>query len=314
MRVHVVLGTGAVGRATMHELRGRGEPVRMVNRSGHMAELPDGVEIVAADLYDAKNVRAVTTDACAVYQTAQPEYHQWVERFPPLQRAIIEGMTGSNAKLVLVENMYMYGISPNPLTEATPHMAHTRKGRVRSEISQAAFAAHQAGHVRVTSVRGSDYFGPWGLTSNVMGERTFIPMLKGKAANLIGNLDVPHTHTYIPDFARAMVIVAGSDDADGHAWHVPNDRPDITQREMVTMIAREMGVEPRFQTMGRTMMRMAGLFIPAAHETVEMMYEFEQPFVVDSRRFETAFDMQATPMPEAIAHTVAWYKTHADGQ
>jgi nucleoside-diphosphate-sugar epimerase len=310
MSVHVVLGTGAIGRATAHVLRARGESVRMINRSGHMAELPDGVEIVAADLYDAKNVRAVTADACAVYQTAQPEYHQWVERFPPLQRAIIEGMTGSNAKLVLVENMYMYGIASAPLTEATPHMAHTRKGRVRSEISQAACAAHLAGHVRVTSVRGSDYFGPWGLTS-MLGERTFIPLLKGKAANLIGNVDVPHTQTYIPDFARAMVIVAESDMADGHAWHVPNDRPDITQREMVTMIAREMGVEPRFQAMGRTMMRIAGWFIPAAHEMVEMAYEFEQPFVVDSRRFETTFGMRATPMPEAIAQTVAWYKTHA---
>lgn len=311
MSVHVILGTGAIGRATMHELRGRGESVRMINRSGHMAELPDGVEIVAADLYDAKNVRAVTADACAVYQTAQPEYHQWVERFPPLQRAIIEGMTGSNATLVLVENMYMYGISPNPLTEATPHMAHTRKGRVRSEISQAAFAAHQAGHVRVTSVRGSDYFGPWGLTSNVMGERTFYPLIDGKAAQLIGNVDMPHTHTYIPDFARALVTVATSDMAAGQVWHAPNDRPTITQREMLTMIARELGVEPRFQAMGRTMMRIAGWFIPAAHETVEMMYEFEQPFVVDSRRFETTFGMRATPMPEAIAHTVAWYKTHA---
>jgi len=310
MHVHVVLGTGAIGRATMHELCTRGASVRMVNRSGLMSELPDGVEVVAADLYDANQVRAVTTDACAVYQTAQPAYHQWVERFPPLQRAIIDGMTGSNAKLVLVENMYMYGIASAPLTEATPHRAHTRKGRVRSEISQEAFSAHQAGHVRVTSVRGSDYFGPWGLTSAVMGERTFVPMLKGKAANLIGHVDVPHTHTYIPDFARAMVIVAESDVADGHAWHVPNNRPDITQREMVTMIAREMGVEPRYQAMGRTMMRIAGWVIPAAHETVEMMYEFEQPFVVDSRRFENAFGMRATPMPESIAHTVAWYKTH----
>ena len=105
--------------------------------------------------------------------------------------------------------------------------------------------------------------------------------------------------------------MAESDEADGRAWHVPNDRPDITQSEMVTMIAREMGVEPRYQAMGRTMMRIAGGFIPAAHEMVEMAYEFEQPFVVDSRRFEKAFGMRATPMPESIAHTVAWYKTHA---
>jgi nucleoside-diphosphate-sugar epimerase len=33
---HVVLGTGAIGRAIMEELVRRGESVRMVNRSGRM--------------------------------------------------------------------------------------------------------------------------------------------------------------------------------------------------------------------------------------------------------------------------------------
>ena len=44
------------------------------------------------------------------------------------------------------------------------------------------------------------------------------------------------------------------------------------------------------------MMSMAGLFIPGARETVEMMYEFEKPFVVDSSKFERAFGVVATPI------------------
>jgi len=62
--------------------------------------------------------------------------------------------------------------------------------------------------------------------------------------------------------------------------------------------------------MGKTMMRIGGLFIPEAKEQVEMMYEFEQPFIVDSNKFEKTFDMKATPMREAIKETVAWYKSH----
>ena len=73
----VILGTGAIGRAIMHELRTRGEAVRMVNRSGTMAEAPADVEIVAADLYDAAQVRAVCAEARVVYHTVQPDYHQW---------------------------------------------------------------------------------------------------------------------------------------------------------------------------------------------------------------------------------------------
>ncbi|MBL8103224.1 MAG: hypothetical protein JNM02_11875 [Anaerolineales bacterium] len=207
----------------------------------------------------------------------------------------------------------MYGNTNGVLlTEATPNNAHTKKGKTRSEISKAAFEAHRAGKLRVTAGRGSDFFGPWGLPTAAMGERTFYPMLHGKAASLVGNIDVPHTHTYVPDFGKALVILGERTEADGQAWHVPNDNPQVTQREMVTMIADEMGIPPKFSAMGKTMMWIGGLFIPEAKEQVEMMYEFEQPFVVDSSRFEKVFGMKATPMRNAIKETVAWYRSHPE--
>src|SRR5574338_503223 len=95
---HVVLGTGAIGRAIAEELVHCGESVRMVNRSGRMEECPDGVEVVAADLYDPARVREVTLGAIVAYQSAQPNYHEWPEKFPPLQRSITEGLSGSGAK------------------------------------------------------------------------------------------------------------------------------------------------------------------------------------------------------------------------
>lgn len=310
---HVVFGTGAIGRAVMNELVRRGESVRMVNRSGRMDEVPAGVEVKAADLYDQVQVKEVTCGARVVYQASQPEYNEWVEKFPPLQKSIIDGLTGSNIKLVLVENLYMYGESHSKsMTEDFPYNAHTRKGKVRGEMSNTAFEAHNAGKLRVTAGRGADFFGPWGLPTAAMGERTFYPLLHGKAANLVGDVDAPHTHTYIPDFGKALVILGERAEADGQAWHVPNDCPRVTQREMVNMIAEEMGVPPKFSAMGKTMMWIGGLFISAAKEMVEMMYEFEQPFVVDSSRFETTFDMKATPMREAIKETVAWYKSHPE--
>src|SRR5512139_1339919 len=122
---HVVLGTGAIGRAIAEELIKRGESVRMVNRSGKMEECPDGVELVATDLYNPANVREVTRGAKVVYQSAQPGYHEWPQKFPPLQKAIIDGLTGGSAKLVLVENLYMYGEpNGNALTEDMPYKAH----------------------------------------------------------------------------------------------------------------------------------------------------------------------------------------------
>lgn len=307
---HVVLGTGAIGRAIMEELLRRGESVRMVNRTGNMDEVPAGVEVIASDLYDPSTVREVTRGAKVVYQSAQPEYHKWVEKFPALQGSIIEGLTGSGTKLVLVENVYMYGkMNGHALREDMPYYAHTRKGKVRSELSNAAFTAHNEGRVRVTSGRGGNFFGPWGLDST-MGERAFYPLLNGKPAQLMGRSDLPHTHTYVKDFGKALVILGERDEADGQAWHVPNDRPEMTQGELVRLFAEEAGVEPRISTMGTLMLSIGGLFIPAAKETVEMMYEYDHPFIIDSTQFERTFGLQATPIHEAIQDTVAWYKSH----
>ena len=307
---HVILGTGAIGRAVAEKLAMQGEPLRMVNRSGKMAEVPTGVELVAADLYDPANVREVTRGAKVVYHAAQPAYHEWVKNFPLLQKSIIDGLTGSDAKLVLVENVYMYGETHGkPMTEETPYNAHTRKGRVRGEISRAAFAAHKEGRVRVSSARGGNFFGPWG-TDSTMGERVFYPLLRGQPAQLIGRTDVPHTHTYVNDFAATLVRLGEHKEADGQIWHVPNDQPSLSQGELVRLFAEEAGVEPKMRSMGKLMMSIGGLFIPEAKETVEMMYEFEKPFIIDSSKFEKAFGMKATPIREAIKETVEWYKTH----
>jgi nucleoside-diphosphate-sugar epimerase len=309
---HVVLGTGAIGRAIMDELISRGETVRMVNRSGKMAEVPAGVEVVAADLYDQAKVREVTRAAKVVYQAARPEYHEWPEKFPRLQKSIIDGLVGTGIRLVIVENMYMYGdTNGRPITEDTPGQAHTRKGRVRGEISRAAFAAHQEGRVRITSARGGNFFGPWGIDST-MGARAFYPLLRGRPAQLIGRTDIPHTHTYVKDFGKALVILGERAEADGQVWHIPNDQPKMTQGELIRLFAEEAGVEPKISSMGKIMMAIGGLFIPEAKETVEMMSEFEKPYIIDSSKFERTFGMKATPMRQAIRETVAWYKTHLE--
>jgi nucleoside-diphosphate-sugar epimerase len=204
----------------------------------------------------------------------------------------------------------MYGVSNGkPIHEAMPYAPHTRKGRTRAEMAEAALAAHQEGRARVVIGRASDFFGPYVLDST-MGERAIYPALEGKTASLVGNLDMPHTYTYIEDFAKALVLLGERDDSFGQAWHVPNDQPGITQRQFMNLVFEEIGLPPKMSGMGRMMMRIGGLFIPEARESVEMMYEFEKPFVVDSGKFERAFGVRATPLPEAIRRTVDWYRSN----
>ena len=219
--LHVVYGAGPLGRSVMEELVRRGKSVRAVSRSGQMAKAPQGVELAAGDLYDAAAVRRLTEGAAVAYQCAQPHYWEWPQKFPPLQAAIIEGLAGTNTRLVIGENTYMYGDTDGkPLTEDLPYAATTRKGKVRAALSEAALAAHRAGKVQVTMGRGSDFFGPWAVDSG-FGDRVFYPALVGKGASFGGKLDLPHTATYIGDFGAALVILGERDEALGQAWHVP---------------------------------------------------------------------------------------------
>jgi len=305
--LHVIFGAGPLGQTVMRELAKRGRAVKMVNRSGKApANLPQGVAMVAGDAYNPETTRELCKGATAVYQCAQPPYHEWVEKFPPLQATILEGAASVGAKFIVGDNLYSYGEVNGPIHEGLPHAAHTRKGKVRGEMADAVLAAHRMGKVRGVVGRGSDFYGP-GVLDSTLGERAIAPALAGKVASLVGNIDLPHTHTVIDDFGKALVILGEHEKALGQIWHTPNP-PTLTQRELMTLFFEEIGLPPKMSGMSRLMMSIGGLFIPAARETVEMMYEFEKPFVVDHRKFAKTFGDHATPHREAVRATVAWYK------
>ncbi len=306
--IHVIFGTGPLGQSVMRALERRGKCVKMVNRSGRRpADVPAHIQIAGGDAYNTNFTRAVTRGADVVYQCAQPEYHRWTQEFPALQAAILEGAAASGAKLIAGENLYMYGdTGGKPMHEDLPYAAQTRKGRVRAEMAQALLEAHREGKVRTASARGSDFYGP-GALSSTLGERTILPLLRGKPAEITIAPDQPHAYTYIDDFGEVLAILGEREEALGQAWHVPN-APELTQREMLALFFEEAGLEPKYRVMGKAMLRLGGLFVPAAREMVEMVYEFDQPFRVDAGKFIRAFGDIATPYKKAVKETVRWYR------
>jgi len=66
------------------------------------------------------------------------------------------------------------------MTEDLPHVAQTRKGRVRAELARMAMEAHEKGRVQVALARAPDFYGPEADVTAVYGERVFYPALAGK--------------------------------------------------------------------------------------------------------------------------------------
>jgi hypothetical protein len=76
----------------------------------------------------------------------------------------------------------------------------------------------------------------------------------------------------------------------------------------VEKVFEEAGGPAKTQRAPRVLLRALGLIDPAMREMVEMLYEFEEPFVVDHTKFANAFGDHATPPGQAIRDTVRWHR------
>ncbi len=303
---HVVLGTGPLARSTVESLIAGGKDVSLVSRSGAMKSTPSQATVVAADLLDRAAAGRACTGAEAIYFCAQPPYHQWPQFFPALQAAAIDVAADVGAKLIVAENLYSYGETAEVLKETTPVRPTSVKGRVRAEMHDTLMQAHAAGRIKTAVARGSSFFGPWVDASSV-GSRPLRALLRGKPVEVIGNPDMPHTVTYVRDFGAALALLGSDPRGIGEVWHVPN-APAVTTRRFFEIAGLVAEKPVRLRKLGLFQLRIAGLFMPAAKELIEMIYEFEKPYLVDHSKFTATFGDVSTPLEAAIAQTLDWLR------
>jgi nucleoside-diphosphate-sugar epimerase len=220
--------------------------------------------------------------------------------------SIIGAAATTGAKLVFGDNLYAYGPVDGPLTEDLPYRATGPNGRTRAQIAETLMRAHEAGRIRATIGRGSDFFGPSAHLSTV-GDRVFAHAIAGKPAQVLGDPDVPHTVTYIEDFARALVTLGEEDEALGQVWHVP-DPETVTIRRFVEMVFETISRPARLRVAPGWGIALGALFDPTLRAVKEQLYQSERPWVVDSSRFENAFGWRAAPLSGAVAATIAWFR------
>jgi nucleoside-diphosphate-sugar epimerase len=307
-RLHVVFGTGQVGSALTAHLARQGIAVRAVSRNRPPA-LAGGSDWRAADVNDPEVAADAAKGASVVYQCLNAPYTQWPERFPPLQRGVLAAAEHTGALLVVLENLYGYGpTGGKPMTEDLPLAATTVKGRTRAAMTAELLGAAEAGRVRIAIGRASDFFGAGVTQGSTLGERVFGNALAGRRADFIGNPDLPHTYGYVPDIAAGLATLGTDDRAAGQVWHLPGP-PTVTTRALLDLVAAEVGHPVGIRSVPKLALRPLGLVNPMLRELAETYYQFDQPFILDTSKYETAFGAAGTPLPAAVAATVAWYRT-----
>jgi nucleoside-diphosphate-sugar epimerase len=294
--MHVIVGSGPVGSAIATLLADRGDRVRVISRSGRGPVHPQ-IELIAADATDADHLTRLTPEGtAALYNCANPQYHRWLTDWPPLAAALLTTAERSGAVLATASNLYGYGPVDGPITADTPLAATHPKLRVRADMWRDALARHEAGRIRATEVRASDYLEANSILAFSMAK----PLLAGRRAYVPGALDIPHTWTSIRDVARTLTTVAGDERGWGRAWLVPSN-PPLTIRELAARFTAVAGAPPpKLTPIPYAMLWSAGLFSPLIREFRATHYQFTRPFVLDSSLTEKTFGLSPSDLDGAL--------------
>ncbi|AJT65972.1 hypothetical protein T261_4318 [Streptomyces lydicus] len=306
MSLHVVVGFGPAGAATARLLAGKGHSVRVITTSGRSPE--PGIEHLALDATDSRRLTEAAQGAAAIYSCAAPPYHRWASEWPPLASSVCAAAEATGAVLVMLGNLYGYGPVDGPMTEDLPLAATGPKGRVRAAVWEQAQKLHEQGRIKAVEVRASDFFGPGVTDGGHLAARVMPRLLRGRPVTTLGDPDAPHSWTYLPDVAGALVEVAGEQRAWGRPWHIPT-QPALATREMVNRLAAHAETGPvAVRRLSPAVLGLVSLFSPLLRELKEIRYQFDRPFVADTSAYEAAFALRATPVDEQIEATVSWWR------
>lgn len=302
--IHTILGAGQIGTQLAVLLAQQGHQVRLVRR-GTGAELP-GVTRMQGDVTDRRFADETCRGATVVYNCANPpDYAKWEGVLEPLYRSIREAAGRAGARLVQLDNLYMYGRPPqSPFDERTPMNPCSSKGELRKLLVEELFEAHRRGDVQATSGRASDYFGPDTPNAMLLRPDVYDRILGGKTVYVLTNPDTPHSYSYTPDVARGLMVLGSHPAALGRAWHLPASA-QLTSRALLDRFAARAGTTIKVRRVPSWALRSLGVFVPLLSAMVEMSYQWEVPYLIDDSDFRRTFAVGPAELDVAIDETLA---------
>lgn len=303
--MQTILGAGgAIGSLLAKELKQYTNGIRLVARNPKKINESD--ELFSADLTDAAAVLKAVEGSEVVYLCAGLTYKLkiWQQQWPLIMQNSINACLQHQAKLVFIDNVYMYA------KEAIPHMTEgskldppSRKGKVRLQIANMLMDAVANKNLTALIARSADFYGP-GVHTSVLKISVFDNFQKGKKAMWLMDAGKTHSFTYTPDIAKATALLGNTPDAFGQVWHLPTSSEKLTGEQFIQMIAAAMQVKPAYSTLSKFMLSILSIFMPMLRELKEMQYQNDQDYFFDSSKFDKRFNFKATHYQDGIHEIV----------
>jgi len=303
MKQTILGSNGIIGKELAKKLPGYTQDIRLVSR--HPKPVTGDEELVHADLTHPKETARAVEGSEVVYVTVGLRYDTkvWQKEWPTIMQNIIDACKTHHARLVFLDNVYMYGTVEGWMTEETPFQPCSKKGEVRAHIARMLEAEMSRDDIDVIIARSADFYG-------VGADNTFaMPMIfdkykASKRASWLLDASQPHSMTYTPDIGKALALLGNTHEAYNQTWHLPTDGNPLTGAAFMRAVASAYDVPPKYFVISSWMLKLMGFFSPMIAEIREMTYQFDRPSLFSSQKFEKAF-FKPTPYKKAIAEIVA---------
>jgi nucleoside-diphosphate-sugar epimerase len=239
VKVLFIGGTGIISSACSRRVVATGAELTILNRGTTTTrEVPDGAEVVAADIRDPASVRAAlgtrAFDVVADFVAFTPQHVQ----------TDLDLFRGNVAQYVFISSASAYQTPPArlPIVESTPlRNPYWQYSRDKIACEELLVAAYRSDGFPATIVRPSHTY-----------DRTSVPlgggwtdvdrMRRGQPVVVHGDGTSLWTLTHHDDFAKAFVGLLGHPQAIGDSFQITSDEV-LTWNQIYTIMADAAGVQ-----------------------------------------------------------------------
>jgi nucleoside-diphosphate-sugar epimerase len=326
-------GNGFVGRHLVAALLARGDRVRVLALPAEDASWLErrGVEVHRGDIRDAGSLAEPALGADAVLHLAA-----MMDVWRPLREYRAVNVTGTEnvaraalaagvRRFVHMSSSSVYGMGHGRPVDETFPLAPFRDPYpvTKAEGDLAVQRLMRTEGLPAVIIRPDQIFGPGDqLHFGAMADR-----LRAGRGILVGTGDNFMPFVYVDDVVRGLLLGLDHDAAPGHAYNITNDQP-LTQRQMLTAIAEETGVDPPARRVpylalyaaGYLAERLASLApsaLPGGRPPVTRLgvafFATDNRYAIGRARSELGY-RPVVSLRDGVALTAAWYRRRAEAR
>lgn len=201
-----------------------------------------------------------------------PAYTDWTRQVPELTQQVIAAAKSSGATVLIPGNVYGYGKGSEPLIdETTPKAAINPMGRLRNEME----AAFRDAGVPTIVLRAGDFIDT--QPSGNWFDMVIAPNAGHGRMKSPGDPDAEHAWAFLPDMARAAVMLAEMRERLVTFEEVLFPGYTLTMREVADLVGIATGRVQKLRRFEWLPVMLAAPFWPMGRRLLEMRYLWSMP-------------------------------------